>query len=123
MTQEQLRNLDTIVNTYGNDPQMDMAIEECSELIKALLKYRRKSKSDSATGEEMAELREAIIDEIADTKIMLAQMEILFGCAGEVETHIKRKIKRQIDRLEEAKINRQMDRLGTRGVENAGNKK
>ena len=36
MTQEQMRNLNTIVETYGNDAQEDMAIEECSELIKAI---------------------------------------------------------------------------------------
>lgn len=111
----QLRNLKTIVDTYGADPQMDMMIEEASELTKALLKYRRKSKSDSSTGDEMMALRDAIIDEIADTKIMLAQMEILFGCAGEVEAQIESKIKRQMDRLDESRVNRQMDMLGNEG--------
>lgn len=96
----QLRNLKTIVDTYGADPQMDMMIEESSELTKALLKYRRKSKSDSATGTEMAELSEAIIDEIADAKIMLAQMEILFGCAGEVESRVEYKINRTMEKIE-----------------------
>lgn len=48
MTQEQMRNLNTIVETYGNDAQEDMAIEECSELIKAILKFRR---SDEKTAE------------------------------------------------------------------------
>ena len=95
----QLRNLKTIVDTYGANPQMDMTIEECSELIKALLKYRRKFNSSSSTGDELMELRDAIIDEIADTKIMLAQMEILFGCAGQVEAQIESKIKRQMDML------------------------
>ena len=28
LTQEQMRNLNTIVETYGNDAQEDMAIEE-----------------------------------------------------------------------------------------------
>lgn len=96
----QLRNLKTIVDTYGADPQMDMMIEEASELTKALLKYRRKSKSDSSTGDEMMALRDAIIDEIADTKIMLAQMEILFGCAGEVENRVEYKIKRTMQKIE-----------------------
>ena len=32
MTQEQMRSLNTIVETYGNDAQEDMAIEECSEV-------------------------------------------------------------------------------------------
>ena len=29
------------INTYGEQPQVDVAIEEMSELTKALLKYRR----------------------------------------------------------------------------------
>ena len=57
MTQEQMRNLNTIVETYGNDAQEDMAIEECSELVKAILKLRR-------SDEKTAETREAVIDEI-----------------------------------------------------------
>ena len=54
MTQEQMRNLNTIVETYGNDAQEDMAIEECSELIKAILKFRR-------SDEKTAEMRDAVI--------------------------------------------------------------
>ena len=27
------------INTYGREAQTDMCVEECSELIKALLKY------------------------------------------------------------------------------------
>lgn len=103
----QLRKLRKIVNTYGADPQTDMMIEESSELItesskliKALLKYRRKSNSDSSTGEEMTALRDAIIDEIADVKIMLAQMEILFGCSEEVENRVDFKIDRTMKKIE-----------------------
>ncbi len=100
MNQEQLRNLDTIVNTYGNDPQTDMAIEECSELIKALLKYRRKRYSEDAAGAAVEkELRAAIIDEIADVQIMIAQLQIMHDCIGEVEEKIDFKIKRQIERI------------------------
>lgn len=29
------------INTYGREAQTDICIEECSELIKALLKFRR----------------------------------------------------------------------------------
>lgn len=65
MTQEQMRNLNTIVETYGNDAQEDMAIEECSELVKAILKFRR-------SNEKTAETREAVIDEIADVQIITA---------------------------------------------------
>ena len=104
METRQLRQLKTIVDTYGTNPQIDMMIEEASELTKALLKYRRKSNSESSTGEEMMALRDAVIDEIADTKIMLAQMEILFGCAGEVEVQVSHKIDRQMERLSKRTI-------------------
>lgn len=54
MTQKQLRDLNTIVETYGSDKQEDMAIEECSELIKAILKFRRSNAKDS-------DLRDAVL--------------------------------------------------------------
>lgn len=83
------------LQVYGERPQVDMAIEEMSELTKALLKMRRVSK------EKVAEAREAIIDELADVRIMERQMEILYQCEDEVEQRIDFKIQRQIGRLAE----------------------
>ena len=40
--EEKWKKLKEIANAYGDNPQIDMCIEECSELTKALLKYRRK---------------------------------------------------------------------------------
>lgn len=94
MTQEQMRNLNTIVETYGNDAQEDMAIEECSELVKAILKFRRSNTKDS-------DLRDAIIDEIADVQIMLTQLGIIFNCVEEVNERIDFKIDRQMGRITE----------------------
>lgn len=88
---EQAKSLHTIISTYGVNPQVDMAIEECSELTKALLKFRRKP--TSAT-------RHDIIDELADVQIMLNQMKIIFDCTGEVENMIDYKINRQLERIE-----------------------
>ena len=59
--------------TYGTNPQIDVAIEEMSELIKALLKWRR------AGGAGMTEARACIVDELADVRIMARQMEICFS--------------------------------------------
>jgi NTP pyrophosphatase (non-canonical NTP hydrolase) len=53
---------------YGHDAQLDMVIEECSELILAIQRYRRKRC-------EAIDIQE----EIADVEIMLSQMRILFG--------------------------------------------
>lgn len=79
---------------YGVSHQMDMAIEEMSELTKALLKWRR------AKDAELTTAREGIVDELADVRIMVRQMEILFRCEDEVERRIDFKVRRQTDRLD-----------------------
>lgn len=91
MEHEQINKLNRIINTYGIAPQEDMAIEECSELIKALLKCRRNPSTGAV---------EVIIDEIADVKIILQQLEIIYGCQSEVENRVEYKINRQIERIE-----------------------
>jgi len=55
------------LDAWGHDAQMDMAIEEMTELIKAILKYRRKPYKDRAMD---------IAEELADVTIMLRQLEI-----------------------------------------------
>ena len=82
---------------YGTQPQVDVAIEEMSELIKALLKWRR------AKGAELTAARDNIIDEIADVRIMCRQMEILFQAEWEVERRIDFKVDRQRNRLDARK--------------------
>lgn len=99
MTQKQLRDLNTIVETYGSDKKEDMAIEECSELIKAILKFRRSNAKDS-------DLRDAVIDEIADVQIMLTQLGIIFNCVEEVNERIDFKIDRQMGRIKEREAKR-----------------
>lgn len=79
---------------YGSSSQIDVAIEEMSELIKALLKWKR------ADFDGLATARAAIIDELADVRIMVRQMEILFLCEDEVERRIDFKVQRQWERLE-----------------------
>ncbi|MEE0390503.1 MAG: hypothetical protein UDR62_02135, partial [Lachnospiraceae bacterium] len=81
------------------DKQEDMAIEECSELIKAILKFRRSNAKDS-------DLRDAVIDELADVQIMLTQLGIIFNCVAEVEERIDFKINRQMGRIKEREAKR-----------------
>ena len=85
------------IETYGADAQIDMMIEEMSELTKALLKFRRDK------GEHTIVLRNSVIDEIADVKIMCRQMEILFKAENEVNNRISFKVRRQQKRLDESK--------------------
>lgn len=70
---------------YGNNPQVDVAIEEMSELIKELLKNRR--------GEEN---RSMIADEMADVYIMIEQLKFIFGIN---ETELKVNAEFKIQRL------------------------
>lgn len=63
---EKLREtiLRAAVAKYGKGPQRDKAIEELSELIRAL------ARCDDA---------ENVAEEMADVRIMLDQLEIMFG--------------------------------------------
>lgn len=95
------------IKTYGADAQVDMCLEEMSELTKALLKYRRKmalnknQKVNPISGNvDLTKARKDIIDELADVKIMCRQMEMIFHAEKEVEERVDFKINRQVQRLE-----------------------
>ena len=79
------------IRTYGENSQVDKAVEEMSELTKALLKYRR--------NEDMSVNRRLnnILEEIADVQIMLDQMRIIFGDTSSQEEY---KLNRLWERME-----------------------
>ncbi|MCQ2439424.1 MAG: DUF2829 domain-containing protein [Oscillospiraceae bacterium] len=79
--------LESAVEVFGHQAQMDMAIEEMSELTKALLKYRR---GNDFSEKALANIRE----EMADVSIMLNQLELIFGDYTEEEIG-------KLERLEE----------------------
>ena len=62
------------IDTYGEDSQENMMIEEMSELTQELCKCFRGEKD---TGH--------ILEEIADVQIMLDQMKMIFGDTSEME--------------------------------------
>jgi hypothetical protein len=64
--------LEKAIDTYGNESQVDMAIEEMSELTKALLKYRRALKGN--TDISVSKAHSDILEEIADVEIMLGPL-------------------------------------------------
>ena len=83
------------INTYGQVPQMDMIVEECSELIQAIQKYKRNPCEDN---------RKAIVDELADVSIMCKSGDNMFSRYGdEIKERIEFKIDRLQDRLEVSK--------------------
>lgn len=88
--------LQKAIDTYGTDAQQDMVIEEALELALAILKHRRAVKFQP---EKIQQRRENVIEESADTKIMLEQVNIMFDCEKEVEGQVEFKINRLNERL------------------------
>ena len=70
------------VQTYGREHQITKAIEEMAELMNELAKSQDKRTTT-----------EKVIDEIADVKIMLKQLEYIYG-QFKVEKRFMEKIKR-----------------------------
>lgn len=64
--------LERAIHTYGIHAQVDMCLEEMSELSKALLKMRR-------SGGDIADKLDNIREEIADVQIMIDQMKMIYG--------------------------------------------
>ena len=96
MTEEQKKKImQQAIDTYGADAQMLMAIEEMSELTKAICKYSRAS-----TANDECTAFNNLTEEIADVRIMLEQIEIIFGCSGAVKEWETMKLERLKSRME-----------------------
>ena len=65
----------SMLDKFGEDSQIDVAIEEMSELIKELVKYKR---SKLHFREKQAASREHVIEEIADVIFMLDYLVEIF---------------------------------------------
>ena len=64
--------LEQMIQKYGESKQLDIAIEECSELIKAISKYKREENKHDI----LFRIR-SIAEEEADVRIMLEQIDIM----------------------------------------------
>ena len=92
-TEEQKNIMQNAVRKYGVDAQDDIAIEEMSELTKAIIKNRRYK--------TFATL-ESIYEELADVYIMLEQIMMSLD-KDRVQNYINSKLKRLNERLGETK--------------------
>ena len=72
--------LKAAIRLYGEPAQIDVAIEEMSELTKALCKVKRARDTAGIT-----EASSNVVEEIADVQIMLDQLRINFGRDAEAE--------------------------------------
>lgn len=104
--------LQLAISVYKKEAQIDMAIEEMSELTKALLKHRRAERSPEAWDYEKT--RQNILEEIADVIIMLMQLIMIYGGREIIQQDINDKV----DRLEK-RLNRQKAEAKTAGADAA----
>lgn len=95
-TKEILEN--AIVN-YGDIQQITKCIEEMSELTKALCKY--KERMTSVDMDISDKYLDDIEEEIADVKIMIKQLSMIFD-KNNIKEHYKKKIARLKTRLNNA---------------------
>lgn len=90
MTQEQEgRILEAAIDTWGPEMQIIVAIEEMSELTKALTKYIR--------ADDAATISASIREEMADVGIMLNQLSLIFGDTTEEEIRKLNRLWRRIE--------------------------
>lgn len=80
------------IETFGDDHQINLWFEESAELTKELCKTRR------CIGDPYA-----LAEEIADCKIMLAQLEMIFANKYLVRDIVGAKIKRLAETIEKEK--------------------
>ena len=80
--------LKSAIARYGREAQMIIAVEEMAELTKELSKFLRGAHNE-----------DAIAEEIADVRIMLDQLQIMFDCAGKVKMYEAAKVERLRNRL------------------------
>lgn len=73
---------ESALKRWGIDCQLHIAMEECGELVQAIAKFLRFQKTDM------------LKEEIADVKIMIEQMENMFGIEKDVQIIMEQKIKR-----------------------------
>lgn len=79
---------------WGQEAQIDMCVEECSELIHAICKYKRNENLA-----QHAELVRSIAEEIADVEIMTEQLKLIMGITNQVDIEKSFKLARLEERL------------------------
>ena len=78
-----------IAERYGKESQLRQLQEECAELIVACSKILR-NQSRSVNN---------LIEELADVRVMIEQIEHLYGLKSLVEDEMEYKLNRQLERM------------------------
>ena len=91
--------ISAMLEKFGEDSQIDVAVEEMSELIKELIKYKR---SKIHFREKQAASREHVVEEIGDVLFMMEYLKKIFSISDEevkriIEEKASRTKRRYID--------------------------
>lgn len=81
-----------MIDKYGEDSQIDVAIEEMSELIKELIKYKR---SKIHAREKAAASREHVVEELGDVFFMMEYLKTIFAIS---DAEIRQIVQKKSDR-------------------------
>ena len=93
--------VNSMLDKFGEDSQIDVSIEEMSELIKELIKYKR---SKIHSREKQAASREHVVEEIGDVMFMMEYLKTIFKITDEeIQNIIEEKAKRTYRRYIDAK--------------------
>ena len=105
MTEKQKEILEQAISQYGTCAQLDMAVEECAELIQAINKLKRLglvsyhvTKPNASMDIKCVNAYNNLCSEIADVKILIHQLELIL-CKERIEISVDRKIDRLQNRL------------------------
>ena len=93
--EKQIEIMRETVDFYGADMQLNICIEELSELVKEICKAKRGIPRIDCIAEEMA-----------DVKIILEQLGIIFGNMADVDKWYSKKVARLKERLETDRMKR-----------------
>lgn len=97
------------LDKWGADYQLTVAIEECSEIIKAICKIKRAGfvPKDRLNNEPVcakmniqgSKYYYELIDEIADGYVVLRELVLMYNCDAEVQLKINEKLQRLMGRI------------------------
>lgn len=88
------KSIKTIANHYGLEKQLDQTVEECSELIQAIMKWKRGDNPD------VLKLIYDVAEEMADVWIMINQLTELDDDIFEAAIEdVDSKLERQLERI------------------------
>lgn len=68
--------IQSMIDKYGENSQIDVAIEEMSELVKELIKYKR---SKVYSRERANSNREHVVEELGDVLFMMEYLKKIFN--------------------------------------------